>query len=639
MLRWRQAAAAILLIAPSMAQDAAPYIDNRSTPETLLASLASALSRQEQGRARNYYDVAMSLEARDYGDDAARVSILPGPFARTTNDGETTYEVAAIVLVTTSAGQVATYAACYVMRRPALDPQWFQPLAIIGQTLGLSEGAAAFPAGCGDEDLTEPEDGAPLDDRSSAEALIRSFHDALLRGEYPRARYYSIDLSREALRAHAELLASADLVTVGAGSSHAALLSTDYEVPVMIVRQGDPPSILSGCYTMRPPQGGRSGFESMKIVGMRLSDGAGGAALQNCLGVSPPLVPSPLPSPGAASSAEPRNAADAAQPADDVPYRDDRSTAEALIRSFHNAINRREYARAWSYLASSAPMDLETCSADWEGFARVSMLLGEVLWEIANDASYRVHVAAQLIAPDGQISTRTRCYSIGPDGDSEGDFGSLAILAMETLPGCASPGFVEINPVMIPARIDDRSSGEALVRSLYDAIDAGDFARAWSYFAKPPEASFEDYVAGFDDTLAVAVSVGIGHEETRDGVAVIAVPALIAARSGEGTASFSGCYFVRPAANARSGPFEPAAIVGSDIRTGPGGLNGCLGGRATALIEPPIREVTPGVDRATALFKAAYEDVCWEINPETCISANRSLRSILSRRKDGTGPF
>ncbi|HVY51583.1 MAG TPA: hypothetical protein VHA07_08475, partial [Devosia sp.] len=30
-------------------------------------------------------------------------------------------------------------------------------------------------------------------------------------------------------------------------------------------------------------------------------------------------------------------------------YLDDRSTPEAVIASFYNAINRQEYARAWSY--------------------------------------------------------------------------------------------------------------------------------------------------------------------------------------------------------------------------------------------------------------------------------------------------
>ena len=37
--------------------------------------------------------------------------------------------------------------------------------------------------------------------------------------------------------------------------------------------------------------------------------------------------------------------AHAAQPA----YLDDRSTPEAVISSFYNAIDRQEYARAWSY--------------------------------------------------------------------------------------------------------------------------------------------------------------------------------------------------------------------------------------------------------------------------------------------------
>ena len=37
------------------------------------------------------------------------------------------------------------------------------------------------------------------------------------------------------------------------------------------------------------------------------------------------------------------------------PYLDNRSDPASLLRSYYNAINRREFARAWSYLGEAKP--------------------------------------------------------------------------------------------------------------------------------------------------------------------------------------------------------------------------------------------------------------------------------------------
>ncbi|TJW71981.1 MAG: DUF1176 domain-containing protein, partial [Mesorhizobium sp.] len=39
----------------------------------------------------------------------------------------------------------------------------------------------------------------------------------------------------------------------------------------------------------------------------------------------------------------------------EAPYVDDRSDAEAVIRSFYSAINRQEFARAWDYFGDTRP--------------------------------------------------------------------------------------------------------------------------------------------------------------------------------------------------------------------------------------------------------------------------------------------
>ena len=55
----------------------------------------------------------------------------------------------------------------------------------------------------------------------------------------------------------------------------------------------------------------------------------------------------------------------------DVPYLDDRSGAEALITSFSNAINRKEYARAYGYWKSGAA-ELPPYGAFEQGYSSTS---------------------------------------------------------------------------------------------------------------------------------------------------------------------------------------------------------------------------------------------------------------------------
>ena len=49
------------------------------------------------------------------------------------------------------------------------------------------------------------------------------------------------------------------------------------------------------------------------------------------------------------------HAARAADDAPEAPYVDDRSSAEAVIRSLYSAINRHEFTRAWGYYGDTKP--------------------------------------------------------------------------------------------------------------------------------------------------------------------------------------------------------------------------------------------------------------------------------------------
>lgn len=111
---------------------------------------------------------------------------------------------------------------------------------------------------------------------------------------------------------------------------------------------------------------------------------------------------------------------------------------------------------------------------------------------------------------------------------------------------------------------DDRSSGEALVRSLYNAINRHEFLRAYSYFgeaAKP--ASFEDFAKGYQTTGHVRLKLGEAREEGAAGSLFTNVPVAIKASDRDGEEMvFSGCYVTRLAQPAlqESPPFAPLHI-------------------------------------------------------------------------------
>ncbi|MBO6719568.1 MAG: DUF1176 domain-containing protein [Rhizobiaceae bacterium] len=94
--------------------------------------------------------------------------------------------------------------------------------------------------------------------------------------------------------------------------------------------------------------------------------------------------------------------------------------------------------------------------------------------------------------------------------------------------------------------VDDRSDPVVLIRSLYNAINRQEYARAWSYFATPPAASLQAYADGYADTAGVELRTGSPSEEGAAGSTHFQLPVAIEAYGTDGAARvFSGCYELR----------------------------------------------------------------------------------------------
>ena len=117
--------------------------------------------------------------------------------------------------------------------------------------------------------------------------------------------------------------------------------------------------------------------------------------------------------------------------------------------------------------------------------------------------------------------------------------------------------------------IDNRSGASDVVRSLYNAINRGEYARAWSYFDEGDRPDYETFVKGYADTESVRLLLGEEKTEGAAGTVYWTVPVAIEShRADGGTAVFAGCYtLAQPNAAAQAvPPFQPIAIRKGTLR-------------------------------------------------------------------------
>jgi hypothetical protein len=194
-------AAVAIAASVSMAQsqpELPDYLDDRSTPEQLIHSYFNALNRSEYVRAFSYFapDVFESFDAMQFKyDDVVKLDVTIGQSAQESAAGANYYQFPVEVEYEHAEGQHHIERGCISIRWPrpqADDRPPFEPMAITGADLH-AEGEAPqgfAPAKC----FTPPNRDLPspvfLDDRSTPEQTIRSYYNALERGEWGRASNY-----------------------------------------------------------------------------------------------------------------------------------------------------------------------------------------------------------------------------------------------------------------------------------------------------------------------------------------------------------------------------------------------------------------------------------------------------------------
>jgi hypothetical protein len=106
----------------------------------------------------------------------------------------------------------------------------------------------------------------------------------------------------------------------------------------------------------------------------------------------------------------------AAAPANakDPAYVDDRSTPEALMQSFYNAVTRHEYARAWSYYADGQGVaPFPQFVRGYADTASVTVKFGEAAQEGAAGSTYwTLPVRLDAVSTRGKHAYFVGCYTI-----------------------------------------------------------------------------------------------------------------------------------------------------------------------------------------------------------------------------------
>lgn len=113
------------------------------------------------------------------------------------------------------------------------------------------------------------------------------------------------------------------------------------------------------------------------------------------------------------------------------------------------------------------------------------------------------------------------------------------------------------------AYIDNRSTATDVIRSLYSAIDRGEYLRAWSYFHEPERPELESFVEGYADTASVRLATGDERSEGAAGTVYWTVPVAVEAVRTDGTTTvFAGCYTLsQPDPHIQAvPPFQPIGI-------------------------------------------------------------------------------
>jgi hypothetical protein len=124
-----------------------------------------------------------------------------------------------------------------------------------------------------------------------------------------------------------------------------------------------------------------------------------------------------------------------------------------------------------------------------------------------------------------------------------------------------------------PNYSDDRTTPEAVIGSFFNAINLGEYSRAYTYWEANAAAGqlgpFDQFVQGYSNTASVEVITGATESEGATGHWYFKVPVtLIATMTDGSTQTFVGCYRLHMANTGfqTQPPFVPLQIEWANVQ-------------------------------------------------------------------------
>ena len=275
-------------------------------------------------------------------------------------------------------------------------------------------------------------------------------------------------------------------------------------------------------------------------------------------------------------------------------YIDDRSTPSQVIVSFYNAINRKEYLRAYSYYVDPATiMGSYTSFANgYTDTASVDLVFGQITGDPGmSQVYYTIPVILKVTSTTNTQTNYSACslvHETNPDvygapiidpmGIAKGSAtvssmgasdASVLATACSGYPAGGNPPFSAYsNDLNIDKTnfIDYRSGPVETVSSFLNALNLKQYVRAYSYFQDPAAfpGPYDPFAAGYSDTGVIMVTFGTVQSEGAAGSLYYKLPlATKVITTTNTTQTFVGCYTLRLAQPAVQGtpPFQPMGMV------------------------------------------------------------------------------
>lgn len=184
----------------------------------------------------------------------------------------------------------------------------------------------------------------------------------------------------------------------------------------------------------------------------------------------------------------------------------------------------------------------------------------------------------------------------------------LALLCL----GVALPGAARAADA---SYLDDRSNAAALVKSLYNAVNRHEYARAWDYFGQTkPSKNFDAFVKGYGGTERVDVATGAVAAEGAAGSSYFYVPVAINSVGTDGSEQvYAGCYTARLVnPQIQETPFSPMHLEKGSLKPSDQPLAEAVPASCPDAPAPDAADAL--FDQVKAAFAATHSDQC--ANPD-----------------------